>query len=83
MADDGEHVEYTEVTVKLIPASVSALEDISMMEGRSATDAVNRSLQVYRYLMMEKSVGKKLAWCELRTRWKVFRLRKIWGFDFE
>ena len=72
--------EYTQVTFYLTPVSVSALEDAAKIDKLSETDVLNRALQVYRYLLMEKQLGKKLVWYDEEAESAEMRLV---GFDFK
>ena len=53
-------VDLTRITVNLIPGAASALEEVSAAENLSQTDAVNRALQVYEFIVMQRMHGKEL-----------------------
>lgn len=48
-------------TVKLTDRSVAAMEDVAKLLGLRQVDVVNRALQLYAYLEMEKATGEKLV----------------------
>lgn len=54
--------DLTELRVLLTSDSVNALMEAASLEVIPQTDVVNRALQVYRYLVMERTLGKRLAW---------------------
>jgi len=80
MGDEGEDVE---VTFRMIPTVVSALDDIAMIEGITTTDALNRAVQIYQHLLMEKQIGKRVALIQDQVRCRIFWVRRIESFDWK
>lgn len=50
----------TRLTVNLIPKAYAALSEAAELEGVSRTDALNRALQMYTYLLRMRSAGDRL-----------------------
>lgn len=49
-----------ELTIKLIPAAVKALENAAAQNGHSKTDTVNRAIQLYDFITLELMTGAKI-----------------------
>lgn len=86
MSDDNEdNVTSIEVTVRLIPKALASLEDAARLEGLSQTDTINRALVIYQYILMERQLGKRLAWYEVvpgRFFRRGRRRQVVEAFDF-
>lgn len=49
--------DYTEIPAKLVPKSVSALEDAARLSGLSTTDTINQAIQFWAYIQLARSHG--------------------------
>jgi hypothetical protein len=58
LADDYPSAGLTKVTANLVQRSVTALNAASSITGDNRTDVINRSLQIYSYLMKVLEEGK-------------------------
>lgn len=52
--------KLTRLNVNLVPRATTALDDVARLTENSKTDVVNRALQIYAFLEMEMSLGKKI-----------------------
>jgi hypothetical protein len=58
MYDD--RMTLTKLTVNLTPKAAAALDNAASITGDSKTDTVNRALQFYEWLEMEKATGRQI-----------------------
>lgn len=59
VATASNHLVHTKLTVNLTARSVAAMEGIAEMEDSTRTDAVNRALQGYAFLLRIQREGKR------------------------
>lgn len=63
-----DRMEHARLTVNLTTKADEALKNTARLTGHSKTDIVNRALQMYEWLEMEKSRGAQFLLRDPETR---------------